>query len=364
MQAGGPLPPLLVLGAGAWGTALAIHFAGLVRERGGGPLWLWARDALQAEEMASARCNPRYLPGFALPEPIRIAHDLGQACHDWRQAGQAQETVGDSVAGLLVLAGPLSSLESLADGILHQLGAQPHSGEGLIWLAKGLLFDERTRTTRFASDLLAPLSAWPQGALSGPSFAQEVAHGLPSALALASAQLDWARTVAQRLHGGSMRIYPTSDLAGVQLGGAMKNVLAIAAGVSDGLALGGNARAALLTRGLAEAARLGYALGARGETFLGLGALGDLILTATGDLSRNRRVGLLLARGGTLSTILSEIGHVAEGVGAAPALAKLSRDLGVDCPIVAAVDDLLAGRLQVAQACDRLMARAMSREQV
>lgn len=351
---------MLVMGAGAWGTALAMHFAGLARHRGGGPVGLWARDPAQAERISRTRENERYLSGFRLPPDLPVWADLAQAAAQWRAAGQAPVS-GQSPGGLLVLAGPLSSLPEAAQQVLAVLGPSALPGEGLIWLAKGVWFDGR-RAPAFAADLLSPLSHWPSGALSGPSFAQEVARGLPSALALASANLDWAKATAGQLHGGSMRIYPTDDLAGVQLGGAMKNVLAIAAGVSDGLDLGGNARAALLTRGLAEAARLGQALGARAETFLGLGALGDLILTATGDLSRNRRVGLLLAQGRALGAILSDLGHVAEGVGAAPALAQLARTLQVDCPIVAAVDDLLSERLAVAQVCDRLMGRAMTQE--
>ncbi|MGA1693789.1 MAG: NAD(P)H-dependent glycerol-3-phosphate dehydrogenase [Burkholderiaceae bacterium] len=360
MQAGPPLPPVLVMGAGAWGTAFAVHLATLSSNRGGGPITLWVRDPKQANEIERARTNQQYLPGILFPAALSVQADGARALQDWRKASER----GVSGPGVLVFAGPLASLEDMAERVLHTLGPAARSGEGLIWLAKGVLIHQPSGSVRFASDLLGHLPAWPKAALSGPSFAQEVAKGLPSALALASTDLDWAQSCAQRLHGGPMRLYPTDDLVGVQLGGAMKNVLAIAAGISDGLELGGNARAALLTRGLAEAARLGQAMGARAETFLGLGALGDLVLTATGDLSRNRRVGLALAQGQTLGAVLRDLGHVAEGVGAAPALAQLALDFGVDCPIVQAVNDLLAGRAQVQAVCERLMARAMSQERL
>jgi glycerol-3-phosphate dehydrogenase (NAD(P)+) len=360
MQAGSPLPPVLVMGAGAWGTAFAAHLAALSASRGGGPISLWARDPRQASALERTRTNEQYLPGIILPSALLFEADATRALLNWRSASER----GSSGPGVLVFAGPLASLEDMAERVLRTLGPSAQTGEGLIWLAKGVLIHARSGAVCFASDLLERLSAWPKAALSGPSFAQEVAKGLPSALALASIDLGWAQSCAQRLHGGPMRLYPTDDLVGVQLGGAMKNVLAIAAGISDGLALGGNARAALLTRGLAEAARLGQAMGARAETFLGLGALGDLVLTATGDLSRNRRVGLALAQGQTLDVVLRDLGHVAEGVGAAPALAKLALDYGVDCPIVQAVNDLLAGRAQVQAVCDRLMARAMTHERL
>ncbi|CAM8621563.1 GpsA Glycerol-3-phosphate dehydrogenase [Burkholderiales bacterium] len=358
MQAGSPLPPLLVLGAGAWGTALAVHFAALSQRMGGGPIGLWARRPDHALDLHQRRENQRYLPGIPFPSPLVVEQDFTQALERWRDAG-LRSAHGP---GVLVFAGPLSSLEEMADRVAQILGSAAAPGEGLIWLAKGVLIHPLSQRVCFASDLLTRLASWPQAALSGPSFAQEVAKGLPSALALASTDLLWAQSCAQRLHGGSMRLYPTNDLVGVQLGGAMKNVLAIAAGISDGLSLGGNARAALLTRGLAEAARLGQAMGARPETFLGLGALGDLVLTATGDLSRNRRVGLALAQGQVLDAVLKDLGHVAEGVGAAPALAQLAHDYGVDCPIVQAVNDLLAGRAEVQAVCERLMARAMTYE--
>jgi glycerol-3-phosphate dehydrogenase (NAD(P)+) len=268
------------------------------------------------------RENKKYLPGVILPATLQVTSDLSAACVDWRAQAQA------TGAGLLILATPLSGLEALAGGFQwpHQI-------------------------------VSAQCKGWPSGALSGPSFAQEVAAGLPVALTLASQDLVWARTVAQACHGAGLRVYATNDLVGVELGGAMKNVLAIAAGVCDGLALGANARAALLTRGLAEMSRLGVAIGAQASTFMGLATLGDLILTATGDLSRNRRVGLALAAGERIETILRDLGHVAEGVTTAPALLKLAQAHSVDVPITQSVAQLLSGQCSAKQAIDNLMSR-------
>jgi glycerol-3-phosphate dehydrogenase (NAD(P)+) len=197
----------------------------------------------------------------------------------------------------------------------------------------------------------------PHGALTGPSFAEEVARGQPTAITLASAHADFARATAQALAGPRLRIYANDDVVGAEIGGAVKNVLAIASGISDGLGLGHNARAALLTRGLAEIVRLGVALGARRETLMGLAGMGDLILTCTGDLSRNRRVGLALATGRSLPEIVRELGHVAEGVASAGEVARRASELGVDMPIVQAVCAVLDRQLTPAQAVDQLMSR-------
>jgi glycerol-3-phosphate dehydrogenase (NAD(P)+) len=200
------------------------------------------------------------------------------------------------------------------------------------------------------------------GALSGPSFAAEVARGLPCALTLASADAVFAREAAATLHGGRMRVYFSTDLVGVEIGGAVKNVMAIAAGISDGLGLGLNARAALVTRGLAEMARLGAALGGRPETLFGLAGAGDLILTATGELSRNRRVGLELAAGRGLAEILARLGHVAEGVRSAKEVARIARARGVDMPVSDAVNAVLDGSLRPAAAVERLLSRDPKQE--
>ena len=224
----------------------------------------------------------------------------------------------------------------------------------LVWLCKG--FEQASAALPHEIVAASGLRA-PSGALSGPSFALEVAKGLPCALTLASADGAFAARSAALLHGGRLRVYHSDDLVGVEIGGAVKNVLAIAVGICDGLGLGQNARAALITRGLAELARLGVALGGRAETVMGLTGAGDLILTATGDLSRNRRVGLELAAGRKLEDIVGKLGHVAEGVRSAHATLARAKSCGVELPITAAVDAVLAGRLTPPQAVERLLAR-------
>ena len=252
--------PVLVLGAGAWGTALAVHLA---HREGAGSVGLWARDPALSARLSEDRVNAKYLPGVTLPSVLVIARDLDRALSEWREAVARQETLG-----LLVFATPVAGVETTAQAVAQVLGpvARPH--EGLIWLSKGLAVTPEGRSFDWPEDLVArALPAWPRGALTGPSFAQEVAQGLPCALTLASQDAAFAREAARFCHGGAMRVYASADLVGAQLGGAMKNVLAIAAGVADGLALGANARAALITRGLAEAARLGHALGGASDLY-------------------------------------------------------------------------------------------------
>ena len=315
-----------VLGAGAWGTAIAGVLAGRL------DVMLWARDAAQAEAISRSRRNERYLPGIDLPAALGITSELPQAL---------------SQARLVLAATPVAGLGEIAGRI--------PADSSLVWLCKG--FEEGTG--------LLPHELVPQkrcAALSGPSFAAEVARGLPCALTLASRDTDFAREAAALLHGGRMRVYYSTDLVGVEIGGAVKNVMAIAAGISDGLGLGLNARAALITRGLAEIARLGTALGGSPETFFGLAGAGDLILTATGDLSRNRRVGLQLAEGVPLQTILKQLGHVAEGVRSASEVARLARSKGVDMPVSDAVNAVLEGRLTPAAAVEHLLSRDPKQE--
>ena len=317
---------LAVLGAGAWGTALASVLA--PRHR----VALWARDPEQAQAIATARNNKRYLPEITISELLQVGSDLEKAI---------------SQAELLITATPAAGLRDL----LRRLrgGKIP-----LLWLCKG--FEQESAALPHEIVAAAGITA-PSGALSGPSFALEVAQGLPCALTLASADAAFAAGTAALLHGGRMRIYHSDDLVGVEIGGAVKNVLAIAVGICDGLGLGQNARAALITRGLAELSRLGVALGGRADTVMGLTGAGDLILTATGDLSRNRRVGLELARGKPLAAIVAELGHVAEGVHSARATLSRAAAAGVDMPISAAVDAVLEGRLTPPQAVERLLAR-------
>ena len=319
---------IAVLGAGAWGTALAMAAASRH------DTVLWARDAVQAGTMERARRNERYLPGVDLPPTLHVHADRLAALAHGRD-------------GLTVIATPMAALR----GQLAALGdARP-----VLWLCKGfetgsgLLGHEVARQVRPGA---------PCGVLSGPSFALEVARGQPTALVAASTDPALAATAVAALHGDALRLYTSSDVVGVEVGGAVKNVLAIATGILDGLpAAGLNARAALITRGLAEMTRLGLALGAQADTFMGLSGLGDLVLTATGDLSRNRRVGRLLAQGLPLARILAGLGHVAEGVSSAPMVLQRARALQVDMPITQAVVDVLDGRTTPARALEQLMGR-------
>jgi glycerol-3-phosphate dehydrogenase (NAD(P)+) len=318
---------LSVLGAGAWGTALAARAA--LRH----DTWLWARDAQQAAAMRRARVNRRYLPEVELPASLAIEQDFDAALEHARD-------------GLAVIATPMAALASM-------LGRLPERARAL-WLCKGF----ESGSGRLGHEIAAALRPHATvGVLSGPSFALEVARGQPTALVVASTDADLSRTVVDALHGDALRIYTSGDPVGVEVGGAVKNVMAIATGLCDGLELGTNARAALITRALAEVTRLGLALGARAETFTGLSGLGDLVLTATGALSRNRQVGVRLARGEALATILADLGHVAEGVVTAPTLAARARGLGVEVPITDVVVAVLEGRLAPARAPSQLMGR-------
>lgn len=324
---------ITVLGAGAWGTALALSLA--TRHE----VLLWGRNGEAVARMAAARENRDYLPGFSLPPPLRLSSDLAQALAHVA-APDALLIVATSVAGLRPLA--------------RQLKA--YAIPNIVWLCKG--FEEQTRLLPHQVVREALGADLPAAALSGPSFAQEVAQGLPCALTVASASAPLCERVVAALHGGAIRVYSTDDLVGVEVGGAVKNILAIATGVVDGMGLGLNARAALITRGLVEISRLGVALGGRPETFMGLTGMGDLILTCTGDLSRNRRVGLGLAQGKPLETIVAELGHVAEGVRCARAVRELAAQHGVKMPIASAV----AGVLFDGDAPGTMVARLMARD--
>ncbi len=319
---------IAVLGAGAWGTALAA--AAAARHE----VLLWARDAAQAREIAATRTTARYLPGVALPDTLAVGADRDAA-------------VAHAADGLVVIATPMS-------GLREQLRTLP-AGRSALWLCKGFEAGSGALGHEIAR---AERPGAPCGVLSGPSFAIEVARGQPTALVAASETPALAAAAVDAFHGGALRVYTSADIAGVEVGGAVKNVLAIAAGILDGLPASGlNARAALVTRGLAEMTRLGVALGAAPETFMGLSGLGDLVLTATGDLSRNRRVGLLLAAGRPLATILAELGHVAEGVPTAAMVLARARRLGVEMPITEAVAAVLEGRLTPTEALVQLMRR-------
>lgn len=322
-----------ILGAGAWGTALAIHLA---RTRCAPAVRLWARDAARAAALAATRENARYLPGAVLSPAIAVTTDLPAAL-----AG----------ASLILVAVPAAALLEVV-ALTARFAAAP-----LFWLSKGFVAIDAAPGVALAHRVIG--SAWPApvGAVSGPSFAEEVARGLPTALTVAASDPRAAESVARRLRGDALRAYVSDDLTGVEVGGAVKNVLAIAAGASDGLGFGHNARAALITRGLAETGRLSTALGGRRETLMGLAGLGDLVLTCTGDLSRNRRVGLALAQARPLAAILAELGHVAEGVAAARDVRALAAALGVDMPICAAVYRVLYEKVPPRRAVEALLAR-------
>ncbi len=322
-----------VLGAGSWGTALAVHLARLGR-----PVLLWGRDAGALERLARERHHPRYLPGVALPPEVEPVPDLAEA------AARAE--------GRLLVVVPSHALREL----LEALG-RIWAGRRRLRLAlatKGLEPGTGRLLPELAEAVLGPL---PLAVVSGPTFAVEVAQGLPAAVTVASRDAGFAAEVAGWLHGGTFRAYTSDDLIGVALGGAVKNVLAIAAGIADGLGFGANTRAALVTRGLAEMMRLGEAWGGRRETFMGLAGLGDLVLTCTDDQSRNRRLGLALGRGEPLEAALAAIGQAVEGVGTARELRRRARELGVEMPISEQVHRVLHEGLPPREAVRALLAR-------
>jgi glycerol-3-phosphate dehydrogenase (NAD(P)+) len=337
---------ITLLGAGAWGTALACSAAPA------NEVLLWGRDAAQLAALQAVHVNQRYLPGVPLPPGLVLSSDLDRALRHGRD-------------GLTVIATPMGALR----GMLRLL---PPAAPAL-WLCKGF----ESGTGALGHEIAAQeRPGAPAGVLSGPSFALEVARGQPTALVAASTDEALLAATVAAFHGDVLRIYRSCDPMGVEVGGAVKNVLAIATGILDGLAgqtqreapaayaavPGLNARAALITRGLAEMTRLGVALGAQAATFMGLSGLGDLVLTATGDLSRNRQVGLRLSAGLTLEQALSDLGHVAEGVYSAHTVLQRARGLGVEMPITEAVVEVLEQRLSPTQAIRRLMGREAKAE--
>jgi glycerol-3-phosphate dehydrogenase (NAD(P)+) len=328
--------PITVLGAGAWGTAVAIALA--ARH----DVLLWGRNPEQMAATEAARDNLSYLPGHPLPPALRVSADF--------EAALAHVTgAAPGTTPLLIAASPVAGLRPL----LQQLKGR--NIPNIVWLCKGFEYETGLLPHQVVHDVLGDAVAG--AALSGPSFAQEVARGLPCGLTVASSSAELRERVVSLVHGGSVRVYACDDMVGVEVGGAVKNILAIATGAADGLGLGLNARAALITRGLAEITRLGVTLGAQASTFMGLTGMGDLILTCTGDLSRNRRVGLALAQGKPLDQIVRELGHVAEGVPCAKAVRELAARLGVDMPITNAVAGVLFDGNSVQDTVDRLLAR-------
>ena len=334
---------IIVVGGGAWGTALAINASR--NSSAGFDVTLWVRDPLQALDMAKDGENRRYLPGISFPTGLRVN---AQALPEWVSSPQSTD--------LVIVASPMAGLR----GLLTQLR---ECKAAVAWLCKGFETGIAGAAGLMGHEIqnqLAP--GLRSGVLSGPSFAQEVAVGQPTALVAASVHPTVRDALVAAFHSPTLRVYANEDVIGVEVGGAVKNVLAIATGLCDGMQLGLNARAALITRGLAEMTRLGLALGAKQETFMGLSGLGDLVLTATGDLSRNRRVGLAMAQGRTLQQAIDMLGHVAEGVYSARTVVMRARSLGVDMPIAQAVVDLLDGQLKPAQAVATLMGRGPTAE--
>ena len=324
---------IAILGAGAWGSALATSLCAHHE------VALWTRSAEDCERLERTRAS-RYLPEVALPEGVRVRCDLAAAL-----SGAQAVIVATATVGLR---------ETLA--AVGAIGAAPD----LVWACKG--FEAATRALPHQIVAQALPRAVRVGSLSGPSFALEVARGQPTAVVLASRDAAFAAATAAALNSARLRIYSSDDLVGVELGGALKNVIAIAAGICDGLGLGRNARAALITRGLAEISRLGVAMGGRPETFAGLAGLGDLVLTCTGELSRNREVGVQLAQGRALDAVLAELGHVCEGASSARAASDHARSHGVEMPITEAVCAVLFEQRPPREAVQQLLARDPRRE--
>lgn len=326
---------ITVLGAGAWGTALAMQISQNHQ------VSLWARNPGHVSGMRKARANPLYLGDFPFNDNLQVEDDLAVALTD---------------ADLILSVVPTAGFRSILQDI-KKLGVN----KPLIWAHKGLEPVTTKLPYEVAQEELGESAQW--GALSGPSFAAELVRGLPTAVTLAANDADFAQEAANLIHGGNLRVYNSTDVIGVSVGGAVKNVMAIAAGISDGMGFGNNARAALITRGLAEITRFGVALGAKTETFMGLAGVGDLILTCTGQYSRNREVGLQLASGKPLEEILQGLGHVAEGVNTAREVMRRAETIGVDMPITREVNLALTHGKSARDAVMDLLGREQKSEQ-
>lgn len=324
---------IAILGAGAWGTALALRLCTRHEVR------LWDRSVNNVAQLRATRDNVRYLPGFTFPYALQVTDDMAAAVDG-----------ADVVLVAVATAGFRVTLERLAK-----------TGDAnIVWACKGLEPGSAKLPHQVAEEVFGQRIEC--AVLSGPTFAQEVARGLPAALTLASRREGFARELAASLHIPNLRIYTSDDVVGVEIGGAVKNVMAIAAGISDGMGFGNNARAALITRGLAEMARLSLALGGRFDTVMGLTGAGDLILTCTGDMSRNRQVGLQLAAGKSLPQIIAELGHAAEGVHTALELTRLIKSVDVEMPVTAAVCAVLHQNLSPKVAVETLLKRELKSE--
>jgi glycerol-3-phosphate dehydrogenase (NAD(P)+) len=325
-----------VLGAGSWGTALAIQLA-----RAGRTTWLWGRSAEHLSALGRDRRNARYLPDAPFPAGLEVEADLARVL---------------AIADILVLAVPSHAVRAL----LQEIAPQLRRRTPIAWASKGLEHPQGKLLHEVAAEVLGP--EWPVAVLSGPTFASEVAKALPTAITVASTHAGFAHELATILSSESFRAYTSSDIIGVEVGGAVKNVLAIGTGIADGLGLGANTRVALITRGLVEMTRLGVAVGARRETLSGLAGLGDLVLTCTDDQSRNRRFGLALAAGLPVNAAQEQIQQVVEGVQGARAVREISRRAGVEMPICEQVYQVIHEGLAPRQAVHALMTRALKPE--
>lgn len=329
-------PKVAVLGAGSWGTALAALIA-----RHDHPTVLWGRDVATVAAIEGGGENPRYLPGIALPGALRATTSLHEALAD---------------ADLVLVVVPSHAFAET----LRALAPLRPPQAGVAWATKGFEPGSGRFLHEVAGEVLG--DEVPLAVVTGPSFAKEVAEGLPTALTVHSDDAAFCRQVADALHGPAFRAYTGNDMRGAELGGAMKNVLAVATGVADGMGLGLNARAGLITRGLNEMLRLNIALGGRPETLMGLAGLGDLVLTCTGDLSRNRRLGLALGRGATIADAVREIGQVVESVQTVDEVMRLANRHGLDLPISAQVQRVLHGEITPGEGLAWLMAREQKPE--
>ncbi len=343
---------ITILGSGAWGTALACAYSASAGTLASSStparhqVTLWGRDQTHINELATSRVNTRYLPNAPLPAALKLTADLGAAIHE---------------ADIILSVTPTSAFAETLHAISQSYGKTPLPP--IVWACKG--FDTTdSNNPKMPHEIVHQVlgNRVKSAALSGPSFAKEVANGQPTALCCASTDEPFAAMVARELSTPTLRVYTSTDLIGVELGGALKNVIALAAGISDGLELGLNARAALITRGVAEMARLGAAMGGQPATFMGLTGLGDLVLTATGELSRNRTVGMRLAKGETLASVLASLGHVSEGVRSAGAALVLAKRHGVEMPITEQVNRVLDGTITAADAVRMLLIRNVKPE--
>jgi glycerol-3-phosphate dehydrogenase (NAD(P)+) len=326
---------MAVIGAGSWGTALAVQLA-----REGHPTLLWARDPKQAAAMQRDRCNARYLPDAAFPPQLTVAADLGAVLARARD---------------VLVAVPSHAFRSALTAIAPAL--QP--GARIAWATKGFELATGLLPHQLAAELLGPR---PCAVVSGPTFAKEVGAGLPTAMTIASADEVFGAQLAQAISGPNFRAYTETDIVGVEVGGAVKNVIAIGSGIADGMGFGANTRVALITRGLAEMMRLGVALGAKRDTFMGLAGLGDLVLTCTDDQSRNRRFGMALGEGGAFRAVAASFDQVVEGIAAARAVDEVAARLGVEMPICREVYRVMHEGKAVREAVHALMGRGMRPE--